>query len=274
MKVRCADERDHLRLPEIERPEVRSLFAEDIECLDLAGSTLVEFGLHRSLGITRLHRHFHVRQGEVLVEWVPKTADCVVIDVMRKSVLDSRRFTPLNVSLQPDGDAFVGVASEFAPADEVPAFDWENPEVEPCLQRMGERLSAFGMLNRFGIGLIRNRLPGSDGGTLLELTNEQERRLLFHLLPADYQFDAAADVETFWSFRPVRKQTDTQAGIVCKWGPQTVCRWANERFCRLACRVQVGVPFPMHENYHVVEHRNVHRQVIEWRHSQHWEHDR
>ena len=272
--MRCANHIDHFRLPEIERPEVRALSAEDLQCLDLAGSTLVEFGLHHRLGITRLHRHFPVHEGEALIEWVPKTADCVVIDVMSKSVLDRRRFTPLNVSLQLEEDGFVGVASEFASSEEVPEFDWESPEVQPCFQRMGERLNRLGMLNRFGIGLIRNRLPGSDGATLLELTNEEERRLLFNLLPADYKFDASADVETFWSFRPVQQRAEIEAGMVCRWEQQTVCRWENERFCRFACRMQTGTPYPAHESYHVTEYRNVHKQVLESRHVQRWEHDR
>ena len=269
MKILWAGREDYDCLPDIDAPGVASTTDDDRHCLSALGNVLVETGLYESFGVTRLHRHFEVQENEVLFEWLTPNRKFVLVDPKPVSLLQSFPCTPTNVSLRKTSDGLVGVATEFAEAHEVPQADWTNPK----FGKVYDVLADLKKTDRFGLGLIRNRLDVKASQIMLERTFSDRRRLFTEAVERDSEADLERDIQTFWQFYPASNYLpDMQMGMqwVCRGGVQQVCRFESNWVCRQACRANV-IPFLPHERYHSGQTEWGHVSRQEWAHQNRYE---
>jgi hypothetical protein len=135
------------------------------------------------------------------------------------------------------------------------------------------------MRGRFGIGLVRDRLGLGPGGVLLERTLKDDRRLVSEKFENAGPL-SAAEIETFWQFRPLRSdELDVHADmkcvadwkLVCENEYKNVCKSENVRVCKSVCKYPT-YPFEQHGRDHQWSSEFKHQLKSEWTHSQKHKH--
>jgi hypothetical protein len=199
---------DNLR--DMDEPGVSELSVGDKACRDEILRWLLEHGLNGLLGVTHLHKHLKLQEGEFLYRrrrgrgWVtfPATENTIPLE----------RLVPVSVMLNRAQNGEISItALEYEeiegsandPIQEVPAEMWAP---------LYEILQRHGKLDRFGFAAIRDFL-GKDE-VLLEVTDVEERAMHMDVVPRNLDDQRS---ETFWIFKRDESGSFIVSASCCCW---------------------------------------------------------
>jgi hypothetical protein len=237
--------RPHLRadydeLPDIDAEGIATLTHAKLACLDELGALLVEQGMEDRFGVTLLHRHFVVNDGEVMLERS---------NLDRMSLLTRPEF--LNNELRKEAVPIIimagadheFVALEYAPVGELRVSTFRQDD-SSTLESMFGVLRSRQALHPFGIRLINSGPHLEKGRVWVETCDKKYRELT--CVGMAYSDEHLTDaIETNWRWE--RSQTEIREP-----GDPPIPLRACTRSCDRKCRV-VGGYEP-----NLREHRNDH----------------
>jgi hypothetical protein len=222
LTMRDHDVEDYVALRDMDATDVGMLSERDRACLDELGHYLVSADACERFAIWLLHKHFEPAAGEVFVEnarTAPRGTETTL--VQRSS---AQRLNATSVRFDPDVSSGVGVIGmEFAEPADFGVTSPVNPDDEPVLAGIADRLRAHGRIERFGARLIRNPLGLLDSEMLLETCDIAHLTLHCSVSERD-NVRASTTIETSWQWEPNPDKTGPTVKQRCSVG----CTWSTD----------------------------------------------
>lgn len=194
---------DYADLPDIDRTSVGDLTEADARCLQEVGAYLVQAGVHERFGISLLHSHFPVADGELLVEDFDPVQRTVSLHPREGGGFSDDELIPLNLRFdRRPADATTLVGLEYGLRSRCGGLAAVGDADAQTLAGLRDLLARHAAVDRFGVRLIHDPLNIDDDKVLLESCERDARRLRCEVTSrGDRRF--LTSVETFWSWEPV-----------------------------------------------------------------------
>ncbi|HUO39517.1 MAG TPA: hypothetical protein VMU34_17505 [Mycobacterium sp.] len=188
--------------------DVGALREDDRVCLEELGQYLVAAETWRRFGIWLLHRHFVPAPGEIFVERTFRALRETAITPVQRSAFPERGLGTTAIRFDNSVSRDVGVIGlEFAePVDFGDATPLRNDD-EAALAGIAEQLGDCGMIDRFGVRLIRNPLRLSEHELLYETCDGAQWTLNCTVGERDALLADETVVETAWRWKVVWGKT-------------------------------------------------------------------
>jgi hypothetical protein len=221
LTMRDHDIEDYAALRDMDATDVGVLSDDDRACLAELGQYLVDVDADQRFAVWLLHKHFEPAEGEVFVERAIAKRRRTETTLVARAARPGSALHATALRFDPVVESGVGVIGmEFAePADMGGALPISADD-EAVLAGLTERLQAHGMIERFGIKLIRNPLDLLEQELLLETCDSTERALYCDASDRDAIPADGTIIETTWRYKLVRGQStpvvmqDCTAGCV------------------------------------------------------------
>ena len=223
LTLREHDVDDYVGLPDMDTTDVGVLSEDDRACLDELGRYLTAYDASQRFGIWLLHKHFEPAPGEVFVERAIGAARKTETAPVRRSALDGQELSVTSIRFDGDDEAGV-VGMEFAAVDEFGDTAPLSDDDEAVLAGIGERLTAHGKKERFGVRLIRNPLGLSEHEVLQETCDSAHRTLHCHVAERGAVVADHSTVQTAWRWKVVHGAAAPTVMAECT----VICRRVGE----------------------------------------------
>lgn len=218
LMLRHHNAHDYATLPDIDETDVGLITVDDQVCLDEVGSCLLRTNVQARFGVTLLHSHFPVYDGEILLEEVNADERLITLRPAR-----SDRSSVFATSICYDDAAprseleIVGL--EFASSQTLAGVAPINDSDRDALISIAEILRRRAKTKRFGVRLLHDPL-GLDGSVLLETSDPIHRILTSRAEVDDLAF--LRSVPTVFRWEEVRERNER--GPVIDQGCMQYCR--------------------------------------------------
>jgi hypothetical protein len=226
LDIRCHTKTDYAHLPDIDMPNAGTLSNTEQDCLDEIGALLTATAATGRFGVTLLHAHFPVRDGEMLIEQVEQSKQAFTLHPVAADAAAAVDFVATNLMFDdPCGDDSLRmVGLEFVSRDTLGDTSPVAQDDLQLLYKIRNLLERYGCTRRFGISLLHDTLALQENGILLETCEIATRTLrCIAALRADARVKNS--IETNWSWLAL---TDSaQDGLVSS----RVCRRQCTKIC-------------------------------------------
>jgi hypothetical protein len=167
---------DYALLPDIDDSDAGTITAADQACLDEIGNGLLRTRAHERFGVTLLHSHFPIENGETLVEEVHTDSDLLTLRPVRTN---GSELVATNICFDDARSRFEDprlIGLEYTCAHVLAGAVPINNSDRDTLSLVHDVLRSYGMTNRFGIRLLHDPLK-LKGDILLETCDPIRRTL-------------------------------------------------------------------------------------------------
>lgn len=188
-------------LPEFE--DARDRLDTERDKIPLLGEVICEYGLHDVLGVSLLHKHFPLFEGEQIVKRIDRDENVAVMYPTRADP-DHRAYT---YALRDGRADAVFEPVEFFPespvTDRLPTLTDVVEKGDDFLAEFAETAVELGVSNLFG-PTVRHLelLDYDDEGQMTVERTDHEKRLLTVTVENRTDVDPTATTETLWVFEP------------------------------------------------------------------------
>lgn len=159
IQVRRHDSRDYAALPDIDSTSAGNLSEDDHACLDNVGCLLVQEQANSRFGVTLLHSHFPIRDGEMLVEEVSTDLQLITLRPVAEKYPG---LVPTSVCFERSGEAFGLIGLEFTPEGTLDGIRPLDAHDHDLLASVHKIVLRYGKIERFGIRLLHDPLGLGD----------------------------------------------------------------------------------------------------------------
>lgn len=166
--------------------------AQNKEKIIEVGKILCMQGINERLAVCLLHNHFHLHDGEVLLE---RYIDENLIEISPiKHDVNQKIYPYMWRALKSANEEFCWYPIEFTSID----GDYSLPDVT-TLNLIAQALDSLGILDIFGIAIVHRELSQNDQTILLETTDVETRTLSIQVTDKSVLLDDDIS-ETLWKF--------------------------------------------------------------------------
>jgi hypothetical protein len=182
----------------------RQRLEEEQSKIPYLGDVIVRHKLQQRIGICLLHKHFEMTPDEKLVEQIEGYRSFAT-PVKRTEKVNA---VPYMWKVQQERD---GNGHEFYPLEFVDSVDAESwtavIQNESFLSDIAKALSDLNVIDLFGVSILhRDHIKLAEGETVIETSNEKERKLNFAAVVRNDIPQDMTVTRTLWSFATLDKQ--------------------------------------------------------------------
>ncbi|WP_369362981.1 hypothetical protein AB5L52_06720 [Streptomyces sp. CG4] len=175
------------------------------------GSVIVKHGLEEKMGVSLLHKHFPLEDGEILSRSFDTPGRTITMRPVPKQ-RKSNAVPYLWRAVRESGGKFAYYPLEFVEREYAEELDgFRLDEHLGLLQDMAYELEKYNLLNVFGIATLNiTKLRENDDELLVETTDSVTRTLTVKPEPGPVPEDEEL-TETLWTFGPVNQANEEAA---------------------------------------------------------------
>jgi hypothetical protein len=194
---------DWQSLPNMGEEELEGYSGKDLPMFREVRDALAVHGCLETFGLYLIHKHFDIKAGEQLVEYVDFGNEKVVVQTVDASTLVGRGIVPTNWTLSRHGNQVSVKVAQWGFVEDLASAEREpfNRKYAGCFADVHGILEKNSALERFGMFLVRNQFDFErEGDNQLECTDQAARTLTLTRVPTSENQDNV--LPTNWRFTP------------------------------------------------------------------------
>ncbi len=176
--------------------DVKRYSSQDMKMLAIFGQILAQHDAQERFGISLLHKHFDLQEGEIIVE--TKSIDSKEFTISVSSIYDQNNKVP-SMWRFVEGEKTIQ-ATQWVQSNGYNSIGHVIDSDLPLLLALRDTIIELGCINRFGIGLLHRNSKLKDSEILMESTDEDNRLQEMKLIQKS-TLDKDGSIQTLWSFK-------------------------------------------------------------------------